>query len=41
MGARDDFIHWFFEAEKKGELDAPFMLVIEGSIPNERIKVDP
>jgi hydrogenase small subunit len=37
VGARDDFIHWFFEAEK-GELDAPFMLVIEGSIPNEKIK---
>jgi hydrogenase small subunit len=33
---RDDFIHWFHEAEK-GELDAPYVLVVEGSIPNEEL----
>ena len=32
----DDFIEWFFKGER-GELD-PFVLVIEGSIPNEAIK---
>jgi hydrogenase small subunit len=32
----DDFMQWFFKAER-GELD-PFVLVVEGSIPNERIK---
>src|ERR1700692_3704965 len=32
----DDFIEWFFKGER-GELD-PFVLVIEGSIPNEKIK---
>ncbi|MER7133661.1 hydrogenase expression protein HypE [Streptosporangium saharense] len=32
----DAFIDWFFKAER-GELD-PFVLVVEGSIPNERIK---
>jgi hydrogenase small subunit len=33
----DTFIEWFFRAER-GELDGPFVLVIEGSIPNEAIK---
>src|SRR4051795_12032705 len=33
----DTFIEWFFKAER-GELDGPFVLVIEGSIPNEAIK---
>ena len=32
----DDFIEWFFKGER-GEID-PFVLVIEGSIPNEAIK---
>ena len=32
----DDFIEWFFKGER-GELD-PFVLVIEGSIPNEANK---
>src|ERR1700758_4407777 len=32
----DDFMKWFYEAEK-GRLN-PFVLVVEGSIPNERIK---
>ena len=32
----DDFIEWFFKADR-GELE-PFVLVVEGSIPNEAIK---
>ena len=32
----DDFMKFFYEAEK-GRLD-PFVLVVEGSIPNERYK---
>ena len=32
----DDFMKFFYEAEK-GLLD-PFVLVVEGSIPNEKIK---
>jgi hydrogenase small subunit len=36
VGSNDDFIQWFFKGER-GELD-PFVLVIEGSIPNEAIK---
>ncbi len=32
----DEFMKFFYQAEK-GELD-PFVLVVEGSIPNERIK---
>ena len=36
VDVRDDFIHWFHEADR-GELDAPFVLVVEGSIPNEDI----
>src|ERR1700704_988924 len=32
----DEFMKFFYEAEK-GRLD-PFVLVVEGSIPNERIK---
>ena len=32
----DDFIEWFFKADR-GELE-PFVLVVEGSIPNEKIK---
>jgi hydrogenase small subunit len=32
----DDFMKYFYQAEK-GQLD-PFVLVVEGSIPNERIK---
>ena len=35
-GGADDFIEWFFKADR-GELD-PFVLVVEGSIPNESIK---
>jgi hydrogenase small subunit len=34
----DDFMKWWYMAEK-GELD-PFVLVMEGSIPNERIKAE-
>jgi len=34
----DDFMKTFYQAEK-GELD-PFVLVIEGSIPNEKIKTE-
>ena len=36
MQGADTFIEWFFKAER-GEID-PFVLVIEGSIPNEAIK---
>ncbi|HJV09080.1 MAG TPA: hypothetical protein VJ653_05345 [Acidimicrobiales bacterium] len=36
VGGADDFIEWFFKAER-GELE-PFVLVVEGSIPNEAIK---
>jgi hydrogenase small subunit len=32
----DDFMNWWYRAER-GELD-PFVLVVEGSIPNEKIK---
>jgi hydrogenase small subunit len=32
----DDFMQWFWKADR-GELD-PFVLVVEGSIPNEEIK---
>lgn len=32
----DEFLEWFFRAER-GEID-PFVLVVEGSIPNEEIK---
>src|ERR1041385_6641131 len=32
----DDFMNYFYQAER-GELD-PFVLVVEGSIPNENIK---
>ena len=32
----DDFLEWFFKADR-GELE-PFVLVVEGSIPNEAIK---
>ena len=37
-GGADDFLEWFFKAER-GELE-PFVLVVEGSIPNEQIKDD-
>ena len=36
MEVGDDFMKFFYEAEK-GRLD-PFVLVVEGSIPNERLK---
>src|SRR4030088_628926 len=36
VGGTDDFIEWFFKADR-GELE-PFVLVVEGSIPNEAIK---
>ena len=36
VGGADDFIEWFFKADR-GELE-PFVLVVEGSIPNEAIK---
>src|SRR5215470_12403971 len=32
----DEFMSWFWNADR-GELD-PFVLVVEGSIPNEKIK---
>lgn len=35
----ESFIDWFFKAER-GELDGPFVLVVEGSIPNEAIKAE-
>jgi hydrogenase small subunit len=38
VGGADDFIEWFFKADR-GELD-PFVLVVEGSIPNEAIKAE-
>src|SRR4029079_11763884 len=34
----DDFMQWFWKADA-GELD-PFVLVVEGSIPNEDIKAE-
>ena len=37
-GGADDFLEWFFKADR-GELD-PFVLVVEGSIPNENISGD-
>src|ERR1041384_6739583 len=36
IGGSDTFIEWFFKGER-GEID-PFVLVVEGSIPNEKIK---
>ncbi|MDT7586655.1 MAG: hydrogenase small subunit, partial [Pseudonocardiales bacterium] len=36
VGGVNDFIEWFFKADR-GELE-PFVLVIEGSIPNEAVK---
>ena len=36
VGGADDFIEWFHKADR-GEIE-PFVLVIEGSIPNEAIK---
>ena len=39
IGHDQDFIHWFHEAEE-GLLDAPYVLVVEGSIPNEKIIED-
>ncbi|MBO0885692.1 MAG: hydrogenase expression protein HypE, partial [Mycobacterium sp.] len=36
VGGVNDFIEWFFKAER-GELE-PFVLVVEGSIPNEATK---
>ncbi|HEX4227941.1 MAG TPA: hydrogenase expression protein HypE [Bryobacteraceae bacterium] len=36
MEVGDDFMKYFYQAEK-GQLD-PYVLVVEGSIPNERIK---
>ena len=33
-GGADDFLEWFFKADR-GELE-PFVLVVEGSIPNEQ-----
>src|SRR5437763_11422453 len=35
-GGADDFLEWFFKADR-GDLE-PFVLVVEGSIPNEKIK---
>ena len=34
-GGADDFLEWFWKADR-GELD-PFVLVVEGSIPNEKL----
>src|ERR1700732_4453009 len=36
VGSDDDFIEWFFKGAR-GEIN-PFVLVIEGSIPNEKLK---
>ena len=36
QAGRDDFLEWFFKADR-GELE-PFVLVVEGSIPNEKLK---
>ncbi|MGI8816983.1 MAG: hydrogenase expression protein HypE, partial [Pseudonocardia sp.] len=38
VGGTNDFIEWFFMGER-GELD-PFVMVVEGSIPNEAIKAE-
>ena len=38
VGGANDFIEWFFKADR-GELE-PFVLVVEGSIPNEQINGD-
>jgi hydrogenase small subunit len=38
-GGQGDFLEPFFKAAR-GELDAPFVLVVEGSIPNEKINGD-
>src|SRR4051812_11760540 len=38
MQGADPFIEWFYKADR-GELD-PFVLVVEGSIPNESIKTE-
>ena len=38
MEVGDEFMKYYYQAEK-GELD-PFVLVLEGSVPNERIKKD-
>ena len=38
VGGANDFIEWFFKADR-GELE-PFVLVVEGSIPNEAINGD-
>src|SRR6201993_128652 len=35
-GGADDFLEWFFKGDR-GELE-PFVLVVEGSIPNEQLK---
>src|SRR6187431_418553 len=37
-GGADDFLSWFFKADR-GELE-PFVLVVEGSIPNEKLHDD-
>src|SRR5664279_4499473 len=37
-GGADDLLEWFFKADR-GELE-PFVLVVEGSIPNEALAVD-
>src|SRR5258708_10419384 len=34
----ESFMTWFYRAER-GEID-PFVLVVEGSIPNEKIKAE-
>src|SRR3954463_15157063 len=37
-GGADDFLEWFFKADR-GELE-PFVLVVEGSIPNEKLHAE-
>ena len=37
-GGADDFLEWFFKADR-GELE-PFVLVVEGSIPNEQLHTE-
>ena len=37
-GGADDFLEWFLKADR-GELE-PFVLVVEGSIPNEKNKAE-
>lgn len=37
--AGHDFTHWFYKAWK-GELDAPYVLILEGSVPDESLNTN-